>query len=206
MTKILNIIVYLSIIALTLLIIMMAYKVLGAIYWMRKRKFTPSNTDYEKQIITNYRKSLIVIFPVIIVISMGVFFYHIPIDFMKIAGSRESSQEIKNITIYKYGNEVGKDKAVTDRDEIVGMINILSEYNFRRNLLQSRVGRTVGSLKGQQAILISVYTKGTARPTTLEITHGGYIYDAGTGQAYKMITGNVSEAVNRIYKEIAGEK
>lgn len=201
LSEILNALVFLGIFSLVIMGILLFYNGFTLLYFICKSKYNKSNTQYEYKEIIHYKSNITILMPFILLLSLIMFLYYTPVSFDKIMGSKNFISQ--NPTIHVLGSrdfssEIVFGKVIEDKTEVLGVINILNGYKYRRSVGESRIGNTNFPLGDVELISIDIAMEGVNRSATLTITSEGYVYDASSGQAYKVLAVNKGELVDRL--------
>ena len=195
--------------ALVLLGILLIDNLFRIFYWMWKNKYDKTNTQYEAKKIGQRKRSLFIILPIILTIVLGMFLYNLPIGFEGIMGNKEPSQVVERIYVRNYGNEKEVNKQITEKNQIIDILNILTKYKYERNVYESRFGNNSRMWGEVEFIGLDFAITGSGKSVSyisLNITDKGYIYDGFSGQAYKVKTDNQREFFNVLLKTIFNEE
>jgi hypothetical protein len=198
MTTVLTMTLYIVMITFFFLGILLIYNGLVVFYWIWKKRYDYTNTQYEYKKIRYYKKRVIIIPPIMIILGLTILFYKAPISFGKVMESKDYHSKVESIYLMRSSSEISENKRITDKNEINNILNTLAGYRYIRNLQESRFGYVIKSLGDVEFVTLSFTSSGNKYHKTFDITNRGYIKDASTGQAYKVKTGNEIDFFNRL--------
>lgn len=198
MATVLTMTIYIVIITFSFLGILLIYNGLAISYWIWKKRYDYTNTQYEYKKIRYYKKRVIIIPQIMIILGLALLFYKTPISIGKVMESKDYPSTVGSIFLIRSSSEIFENKTIADKNEINNILNTLAEYRYTRDLQESRI-RNVSMLSGDVEFVTLIFTlTGSKFNKTFDITNKGYIYDATTGQAYKVQTENESDFFNRL--------
>jgi len=178
--------------------ILLTYNGLIIFYWIWKKRYDYTNTQYEYKKIRHYKMRFIIIPPIMIILGLTILFYKAPINLGKVMESKDYPSTIESIYLIRSSSEIFQSKRITDKNEINNLLNTLAGYRYIRNLQESRFGNVIKSLGDVEFVTLSFTSSENRYHKTFDITNRGYIKDASTGQAYKAKTENEIDFYNRL--------
>jgi hypothetical protein len=198
MTTVLTMTLYIVMITFFFLGILLIYNGLGISYWIWKKRYDYTNTQYEYKKIRYYKKRVIIIPPIMIILGLTILFYKAPINFGKVMENKDYPSTVESIYLLRSSSEISENKRITDKNEINNILNTLEGYRYIRNLQESRFGNVIKSLGDVEFVTLSFTASGNKYHKTFDITNKGCIKDASTGQAYKVKTESETDFFNRL--------
>lgn len=200
MVSITIILFYIVLLTFIILGIMLLYNLFLILYWKWKNKYDKTNTNYERKKILHHRKLIFLTTPIMIAMTLFIFLYYISISFETLVGNNNISQAIKYIIILRSNKELDIDNKISEKKDIDDVVNILKGYKYKKNIQESRFGNT-GKEIGGEIITLDIFANGNYK--VLDISSEGNIYDADTGQTYKIISDNKKELYDRLAEAIS---
>lgn len=204
-TTLLIILFYTGITALVVLGILLIDNIFRMLYWMWKSKYNKTNTLYEAKKIRKNKKAIFIILPSMLIIVLGIILYNLPVGFEEIIGNNKPSQVVQKIYTRIYGDGEEANGEITDKDEISNVLNTFLKYRYERNMDESRFGNVIKMMNGTKFIELDFVIEGSGKMVsyiTLNITDEGIIYEAFSGQAYKVRTDSKADFFNSLLKLI----